>query len=244
MILPYELPHACESAEVAGLLARLKPTARRALRSYVSQVAFGKLRVGEWLAAPTCPVRERRWRYLLAEPAFAAALAAYTAAMQRWELAAEQKAVAGSQRTLRLAAERSAARLVEQADGHVGQFFAVRERWTAEPRPTAEVLAEEVRADGDGPQRRFFRVRELVFDATSLTDPQRARLIKKFSDSPRAGLSVELYDAQRASESILDRAAAETASKGPAGPVRLQVIYDDGPGDVSDSAAAAASEAA
>jgi hypothetical protein len=214
------------------LLAALKPGARRALRSFVHQVEFGQLRVMEWLAAPTCPVKERRWRYLLADEAFKRALAAYKAALQRWQLADEQRAVAGSQRTLRLATGQAAGRLVEQVEGNLGQFFKVVERWTDEPLPSQAIVRDETRGDEEGIERKFYLVRQVVFDVESLADPRRARQIRKFTDSPRTGLSIELYDAQDAAESILDRADAETASKaaGQGGGV-VVVIPDNGRAD-------------
>lgn len=217
MILPYELPHACETAEVAALLAELKPMARRALRSFVHQVEYGDLHVGEWLASPTCPVKLRRWRYLLADPAFQTALDAYRTALQRAELIAEQKAVAGSQRTLRLAAGRAAERLVEHAQADLGGLFKIVERWTDEPLPSQEILQEKVREDELGIKRKFYLVRQAVIDLARLADPRYSRQVRKFADSPRTGISIELYDAQRAVESILDRAAPETAAKGALG---------------------------
>lgn len=232
MILPYELPHACETAEVATLLIRLKPPARRALRSYVHQVEFGQLKLTEWLESSTCPVKLRRWRYLLADADFKQALDAYKTALQRAELAAEQKAVIGSQRTLRQAAGRAAERLVEGANADLGAFFKIVERWTDDPLPSQDIIADEMRDDPVAGAKRFYLVRQAVFDLTRLADPRYSRQVRKFSDSVRTGISIEMVDAQRAAESILDRADPETASKtpGPSGGV-VVVIPDNGRGD-------------
>jgi len=228
MLRPYELPHACETEGVAQLLAVLKPTARRALRAYIHLVEFGELRISEWLLTPTCPVSATRWWHLRAEADFRQALDAYKAAFQQVELAAEQKAVAGSQRTLRLAAGRAAERLVDSAQGDIGGFFKLIERWTTDPLPSQDILAEELREDPVlKVMRKHYLVRQAVLDLERLTDPRYSRQVRKFTDSPRTGISFELYDAQRAAESILDRADAETASKGRDGaPIVIKINGD------------------
>jgi hypothetical protein len=208
VVLPYGLPDACETEEVATLLAELKPTARRALRSYMHQVEFGSLRVGEWLASATCPVKERRWRYLLAMPEFKLAFDAYKRALQRAELAAEKKVVEAAQRKLRQASSPAAGRLVEQAEADISGLFKVVDRWTDAPLPSQEILQEEVREvegkNGETERVRFHLVRQAVLDLARLADPRYARLIKKFSDSPRSGVSVEVYDAQAAVVKVLE----------------------------------------
>ena len=207
-ILPYGLPDACESEEVARLLAELKPTARRALRSYMHQVEFGSLRVGEWLASPTCPVKERRWRYLLARPEFKLAFDAYKRALERAELAADKKSVEAAQRRLRRASGPAAGRLVEQAEGDISGLFKIVEGWTDAPLPSQEVLASELREVTDERGRtedvRFYKVRYAALDLEKLTDPRYARLVKKFTDSPKSGISVEVYDAQTAVVKVLE----------------------------------------
>jgi hypothetical protein len=207
------------------MLAGLPTQKRRALRAYVHQVEFGETLVTDWLKSEQCPVRERAWygKGYRGSPAFMAALVAYKTALESWYLAEERRAVTGSQRTLRVAASKAAERLVEQATGDIGSFFVTQEYWTDDPLPSAEILEEEYRTDEVlGIKRKMYRVRRTAFDTSALADPKRARQIKKFSDSPRSGLSIELYDAQRAVESILDRADPETASKTP--PAGAQVL--------------------
>jgi hypothetical protein len=207
VILPYGLPDACETEELATLLAELKPTPRRALRSYMHQVEFGRLRVGEWFESPTCPVKERRWRYLLAKPEFKAAFEAYKRALQRAELAVEKKIVEAAQRRLRLASSPAAGRLAEQAEADISGLFQIVERWTDAPLQSQEVLESELRevTDKRGNTRevRFYLVRQAVLDLVKLTDPRYARLVKKFSDS-RNGVSIEVYDAQAAVVKVLE----------------------------------------
>src|SRR5574343_75370 len=61
MLLPYALPHECESEEIARALGGLTPKQRRALRAYVWQVELGEQTVTGWLASDTCPVARQSW---------------------------------------------------------------------------------------------------------------------------------------------------------------------------------------
>jgi hypothetical protein len=219
MLEPYGLPHECEGAELAALLAGLTPRQRRALRAYVWQVELGEQTVTAWLASPMCPVSRSIWyrgdagaRYW-GNAAFQQVLTVYRRAGLKWATSQDQRSVEQAQRRIRRASSGAAERLVEQAQGDIGTLFRLAERWTDEPLPSEEILAEEDREDADGIKRKFYRVRQAVLDLQRLSDPRYSRLIKKFSDSPRSGLSIEVYDAQRAAESVLDRAGMETASK-------------------------------
>ena len=89
-------------------------------------------------------------------------------------------------------------RLAEQARSDLGVFFKISERWTADPLPTQEIVDEKEAADKDGNPIRIYLVRQVCLDVDKLTDPHYSHLVKKFSDSPKYGLSVELYDAQAA----------------------------------------------
>jgi hypothetical protein len=216
MLEPYVLPHECEHAELASLLAGLTPRQRRVLRSYVWQVEFGELTVTMWLASPRSPSRSKWYQghgLYWGNEAFQRALAAYRRAGLKWMTDQDQRSVELAQRRIKRASHGAAERLVEQAQGDVGALFRVVERWTDTPLPSQEIIGEEVREDADGSTHKFYQVRQAVIDLQRLSDPRYSRLIKKFSDSPRSGLSIEVYDAQRASESILDRADVGTASK-------------------------------
>jgi hypothetical protein len=148
--------------------------------------------------------------------------------------------VAASQRTLRMAAGRAAERLVEGASADIRNFFKVIERWTDDPLPSQEIIAEEMRDDPvAGVKRRYYLVRQTVLDLDRLTDPRYSRQVRKFTDSQRTGLSIELCDAQRAAESILDRADPETASKAAPGGGVVVVIPDNGRADRADTDRAA-----
>lgn len=216
MLEPYVLPHECEHAELAALLAGLTPRQRRILRAYVWQVEFGEQSVTAWLASPQSPSRSKWYQgdgLYWGNEAFQRALAAYRRAGLKWMTDQDQRSVEQAQRRIKRAASAASERLVEQAQGDVGALFRVVDRWTTEPFPSNEILQEEEREDANGKPQRFYLVRQAVIDLQRLSDPRYSRLIKKFSDSPRSGLSIEVYDAQRASESILDRADVGTASK-------------------------------
>lgn len=219
MSRPYQLPHSCESAEIAKLLSVLSPRQRRVLREYVWRVELGELSITEWLRSEDCPVSARAWyasgeraNYLHSE-AFQAALRAYRSAGQRWQVAEEQKQIARAHATLVRATPRAAERIVEHAQADMSELFKMVERWTERPLPTQEILEERRDTDEDGQPVTLYRVRATVLDPEKLRDPRFGRLIRRFKDSPKDGLIVELYDAQRAAEAILDRADAGTANK-------------------------------
>lgn len=223
MFQPFDLPHNCESAEIAGLLDALSHRQRQVLRAYVWMVELGERSVSEWLAADGCPVSERSW-YRRGDKAsywhyapFRAALAAYVRTAQRWLLDQERRDIGRAKSAMIRTAPRAAERIIEQVDGDIGQLFKLVERWTDAPLPTQEIVSEEMRQierrGGQVEDVRYYLVRTMVLDMAKLREPRYSRLIRKFSDSPRSGISIELYDAQDASETILDRADAATASK-------------------------------
>jgi hypothetical protein len=49
----------------------------------------------------------------------------------------------------------------------------------------------------------MYWVRHVVLDTDKLLDPEAARLVHKFSSSPKTGLSIELHDQQAALDKIL-----------------------------------------
>jgi len=172
--------------------------------------------VTAWLASPQSPSRSKWYQgdgLYWGNEAFQRALTAYRRAGLKWMTDQDQRSVEQAQRRIKRAASPAAERLVEQAQGDVGALFRLVERWTDAPLASQEILQEEDRDDGEGGSQKFYLVRQAVIDLQRLSDPRYSRLIKKFSDSSRAGLSIEMYDAQRASESILDRADVGTASK-------------------------------
>lgn len=93
-------------------------------------------------------------------------------------------------------------RLGNHAKSDVGQFFKEVHRWTQWPRPTEEVIDEKLGQDENGKDVTFYLVRAMVLDLDKMLDPEYSRLVKKFTDSPKSGLSIELYDAQSALEKL------------------------------------------
>lgn len=116
-----------------------------------------------------------------------------------------QAAIRARLEELTLAADEVLARLAAHARGDIGHFFRVVEAWTEHPLPTQEPVLDEdgrwvsrTEVDGDGIETRLYRVRQVALDTAKLVDPRYSPLVKKLTDSPRSGLSLELYDAQSA----------------------------------------------
>lgn len=94
-------------------------------------------------------------------------------------------------------------RLGAHARADIGQFFRESFRWSRWPLPTDEIVEEREEEDPKTHKKYpVYRVRRLVFDLEKMRDPEKSRLIRKFSDSPKSGLSIELYDAQAALEKL------------------------------------------
>lgn len=96
------------------------------------------------------------------------------------------------------------ARMSEHARNDLREFFKISERWTEHPLPTEEVLKDEERevATGDGKteMRTFYQVKCVVLNLEALLDPEKSHRVKKFADSPKNGVSIELYNADDAAE--------------------------------------------
>lgn len=94
-------------------------------------------------------------------------------------------------------------RLTEHARADMGLFFKVVEEWTEYPLPSHEVIdAKEVidpTEDGEEAKKHtVYWVRHVAIDMDKLTDPRYSRLVRKFKDSPKDGISLELHDVQGA----------------------------------------------
>jgi hypothetical protein len=118
----YQLPHSCETEEIAALLNQLSPRQQRVLRAYVWQVELGELLVSEWLATEGCPVGIKSWyrrgdnAAYWNDGAFRAALDAYLRTGQRWRLNQEQRQVERARTTLIQAAGKAANKLAGLVD--------------------------------------------------------------------------------------------------------------------------------
>jgi len=97
--------------------------------------------------------------------------------------------------------------LAEQARADLGDFFKVVEEWTFYPLPTQEILGQKEvvdDSDEDDPKTRIsYWVRHVVIDMDKLLDPRYSIKLKKFTDSPKNGLGIEIHDKQAAIDKIL-----------------------------------------
>lgn len=241
MIEAYQLPHECEREDLAKLLSVLSARQRRVLRSYVWLVELGERTVSQWLEAEACPISRSQWydagpkgRYW-GNAEFREAVAAYVKAGLEWQTAQERRDVEAAQRRIRRAAPKAADRIVEQVGADIGEFFKVVERWTDSPLPSYEIIETRKGEDEDGQPITEYLVRGVVLDVEKLKDPRYSRWVREFSDSPKNGLGLKLWDSLRAAESILDRADVETAAKSETR-VEGEVGLDEGTLDRLDQA--------
>jgi len=94
-------------------------------------------------------------------------------------------------------------RIGEQAKSDLGAFFKLSERWTFHPLPSYEILDSEdvpvlIAGQPTGEVRTRYLVRHVVVDTEKLTDPAYSHLLQKFSDTPKGGIGIELYNKQNA----------------------------------------------
>lgn len=93
-------------------------------------------------------------------------------------------------------------RLSEQARGDLSVFFKIVEEWTFYPLPTYDIIdAKEVidDSDPDKPKTRIsYWVRHIAIDMEKVRDPKYSSLLHKFSDSPKNGIGIEIYNKQSA----------------------------------------------
>ena len=106
--------------------------------------------------------------------------------------------------SMTMSADEVLIRITEQAKADLGEFFKTVERWTYHPLSTYEILdSEEVpitdpAGNPTGEVKTRYLVRHVVVDTNKLTDPQYSHLLHKFSDSPKSGIGIELYNKQNA----------------------------------------------
>lgn len=88
----------------------------------------------------------------------------------------------------------------------IGVFFKIADEWMFNPLPEYEILDErEVTDDTQDPpvKRVSYRVRHVVLDMDKITDPRYSQLLHKFSNTRKAGLSIEVFDRQSAIRDVL-----------------------------------------
>jgi phage terminase small subunit len=112
---------------------------------------------------------------------------------------------------IEMSANEALIRNTQVGRGDLGDFFQVVDEWTFYPLPTSEILEykevnENEGKEGEEPKiRTSYRVRRVVLDVDKLVDPRYSHLVKKFTDSPKNGLGIELYDAQKARRTVLEK---------------------------------------
>lgn len=87
------------------------------------------------------------------------------------------------------------------ARGDAGIFFRPVDEWMFNPLPEYEILDQkEVLDEACTPPkvRISYRVYHVVLDMDKVRDPRYSHLIKKFTNSRKSGLSIELYNKQEA----------------------------------------------
>jgi hypothetical protein len=93
-------------------------------------------------------------------------------------------------------------KLGEQARSDIRVFFKIVEEWTFYPLPTYEVIdAKEVidDTDPDKPRTRInYWVRHICIDLDKVIDPAYSHLLAEFTDSPKNGFGIKVYNKQEA----------------------------------------------
>lgn len=96
--------------------------------------------------------------------------------------------------------------LTQQARGDLGEFFKLVEEWTFYPLPSYDIIdVKEVNddTDPDNPVKRVsYWVRHIALDMDKVIDPRYSHLLHKFSDSPKNGLGIEIYNKQTALQTL------------------------------------------
>jgi len=95
-------------------------------------------------------------------------------------------------------------KLASHARSDIGQFFKESFRWSQWPLPSDEIVDEREVPDPKHPGKmiRQYQCRRMVFDLDKMSDPEYSKLIRKYTDSPKSGISIELHDAQAALEKL------------------------------------------
>jgi hypothetical protein len=109
---------------------------------------------------------------------------------------------------IQMSADEAVARNTEIARGDLGVFFKLSDSWMFNPPPSYEILDEKevIETDEQGNEigkRISYRVRRVVLDMDKVINPRYSHLLKKFTDSNRNGLGIEMYDAQGAIRDVL-----------------------------------------
>jgi phage terminase small subunit len=136
---------------------------------------------------------------------------------------------------IQMSANEALIRNTQVGRGDLGDFFRLIDEWTFYPLPSSEILEHKEVDENEGKEdeepriRTSYRVRRVVLDVDKLVDPRYSHLVKKFVDSPKTGLGVELYDAQAARQTVLKVAGVftEKVEVNRTGETRVIIEYAD-----------------
>ena len=133
---------------------------------------------------------------------------------------------------IQMSADEALIRNTEIGRGNLGVFFKLSDSWMFNPPPSYEIIDEKeiIETDENGEEigkRISYRVRRIVLDMDKVVDPKYSHLLKKFTDSNRNGLGIEIYEAPAAHDKVLRVAGkykdkVETEHKGQ---IELIVTY-------------------
>jgi len=97
--------------------------------------------------------------------------------------------------------------LAEQVRATLGTFFKIVEEWTFYPLPTYEIIDAKEVIDDTNPDKPVTKisywVRHIAVDMDKVIDPRFSGLLQEFSDSPKDGISIKIYNKQVALDKIL-----------------------------------------
>ncbi|MBV5322606.1 MAG: PBSX family phage terminase large subunit [Ilumatobacteraceae bacterium] len=97
--------------------------------------------------------------------------------------------------------------LAEQGRATIGTFFKIVEEWTFYPLPTYEIIDAKEVIDDTNPDKPVTRisywVRHIAIDLDKVIDPGYSGLLQEFSDSPKDGVTIKIYNKQTALDKIL-----------------------------------------
>lgn len=97
--------------------------------------------------------------------------------------------------------------LSSQARAKINVFYKESLRWTFEPILSQEIVDErevvDERYTKEIRMRTQYQVRCFVIDMEKVLDPEYSHLIKRISDTPKNGITIELYDGQAANDMVI-----------------------------------------
>lgn len=141
---------------------------------------------------------------------------------------------------IHMSVDEALARETEIGRVGVGFFFKIVDEWMFNPLPEYEILDEREVVDDtkEPPEKQInYRVRHAVLDMDKVIDPRYAHLVKKFTNSRKTGLSIELYDGQAVHNNVLKMAGKFTdrIDVNNTGKVVFEVVRKQIPGVFTDT---------